>query len=180
VLVTSLSRHTELARNNLWVDTHGVEADLAADEVVRAVTAGVAVGRNVSLTPKTGGLASLVVDGNVGIAGRVGRLGEDEAVAAVRLSASDGLAGESGGADCAGDILDAVAGQLEVDGCDGGPVPAEGIIADVDVLVVCSVWGAAVRWVRAIRSLRYRSCESSSEERGGNEELHVDGLVWWW
>jgi hypothetical protein len=97
-----LSRQEEPVGNNLWVDDQGVESDLAADEVIRTITTGVAVGGNVALTPKTRSLTSLVVDRNVGIAGRVRGLSHDEAVAAVRpvgVSASDGLAGKGGRAD---------------------------------------------------------------------------------
>lgn len=139
--------------------------DLLADKVTGAVAASVAVkswcGSDV---PETRGLASLVVDRQLNLAGRVGRLGEDESV--VRVSAVGSLGWESWGADCAGDVGGVVSRELEVNRVDGSGlgVLAEEEFGDGDSLDVGG----------SILGNSGRRCERSGGKEGGDgDELHI-------
>jgi hypothetical protein len=158
---------------------NGVEVvrNLGADEVVDTVSTSMAVcGWRRSFCPETAGLSSLVVDSEVGVtSGRVLRSDKDNAVVAV--AASDGLAGEGR---CWADraengLRSLVALEFKVYGLDDAVVLAEGVVADVDVLIDSRAGLAAVGWVGAIAGLGHRGCERSSEERGGDNELHDAG-----
>jgi hypothetical protein len=158
--------------------------DLGADEVVDTVSTSTAVcGWRRSFCPKAAGLSGLVVDSEVGVtSGRVLGCDKDDAVVAV-VAASDGLAGE--GRCCADRAENWLRGlvtlELEAYGLDGAVVLAEGIVANVDVLIDSRAGLAAVGWVGAIAGLSHGGCERSSEERGGDNELHDAGrLLWSW
>ena len=149
--------------------------DLSADEVVGSVTASVAVvGRKRSLLPKTGGLAGLVVDGEVCVGSLILGLDGHDAVLRVSVVASNHLAGEGGelGDGALDWLLGLVSGELEADGLDGAVVLAQRETGDVDVLVDGRAGLAAVGWVGALRGLGSRSGKRNSEEGGGGDELH--------
>jgi hypothetical protein len=165
-------------------DDNGIEVvrNLGADEVVDTVSTSMAVcGWRRSFCPETAGLSGLVVDSEVGVtSGRVLGCDKDDAVVAV-VAASDSLAWEGR---CRADraenwLRGLVTLELEVYGLDGAVVLAEGVVADVDVLIDSRAGLATVGWVGAIAGLSHRGCERSSEERGGDNELHDAGRLFW-
>lgn len=155
-----------LADNN---DGHG--ANLLADEVVRSVTAGVAVGGSIADGPLASEGTGLVVDSEAELS--CVSLSKTEAVVAV--AAGHDLGGQAGdGANLAGDVGSVAAGKLEAGVLDA-VILADDQVADVDILVVGRVWrSAAVSRVGAISRLRGRGSNGGRGEEGGDsEELHL-------
>lgn len=117
-----------------------------------------------------------MVDSNAEVSGAVGRGDDAEAVVAF-TAGNDGSRQSRKGTSLADEVGGVLAGELEVDRLDGAVVLAEGVVGDVDVLVVGWVWWrTAVGRVGALRSLSGGSRKGGTEEGGDSEELHRDSL----
>lgn len=160
------SQHsTPLTLDRVGINDDGSRVGLRADEVVRAVAASVAVGRDIALGREAESKAQLVVD----VERKLGRLAVLKSKPVLALAASDDLRRKTGVARRAVEVRGVLAAQLERDGLDAV------VLADIEVIDVDVLVGVRVRRRRRLRRGGSGSGNGAEESSSGsNGETHVD------